>query len=242
MTSIALGSVKGAPGVTTTVLAMAAVWPTERILTVVEIDPDGGVLAARRALGFEPGLVGLAASCRRGTVDLTVHSQSLSDSVRVVVAPSTGAQVRASLTAAGDDLWTALAHDGDVLLDCGRLSTTSPAIPLAARADHTMLVARPRLEDVALLRDRMARLHAGGVQPRLVLVDDGPYRTGEISAAVDTPVATRLPVDHRAADALNGVGAHRRLRRSRLLRSVRSLVDDLQRDADPMPVAAGSGE
>src|SRR5690606_40344837 len=61
MTLVALTSVKGAPGVTTTVLAMAAVCPPSRRLVVVEADPEGGVLAARLGLRAEPGLVTLAA-------------------------------------------------------------------------------------------------------------------------------------------------------------------------------------
>lgn len=227
MTTIALGSVKGAPGVTTTVLAIAAVWPEHRPLVVVEADPDGGVLAARRALGFDPGLVGLAASCRRGSTDVSAHSQPLSDSVRLVVAPSTAAQVRASLAAAGRDLWPALTSDSDVVFDCGRLTLASPAIELAACADHTLVLARPTLEDIALVRDRIAPLRSVGITPRIVLIDDGPYRTDEVGAAVDAPVVARLPIDHRAADALNGVAAHHRLHRSRLLRAARALVDDL---------------
>ncbi|CAN5810183.1 hypothetical protein BH23ACT10_BH23ACT10_08030 [soil metagenome] len=243
MTTIALGSVKGAPGVTTAVLALAAVWPEQRPLVVVEADPDGGVLAARRALGFEPGLVGLAAACRRGVTDVGMHSQPLSDSVRVVIAPSTAAQVRASLAAAGDDLWPALTGGGDALFDCGRLSVASPAIGLAACADHTLVLARPRIEDIALIRDRIAPLRSMGIAPKIVLIDDGPYRTDEVGDAVDAPVVARLPIDHRAADALNGVAAYHRLHRSRLLRTVRALVDDLTTSQRHPPAdngAAGS--
>lgn len=241
MTTIALGSVKGAPGVTTTVLAMAAVWPQGRPLLVVEIDPDGGVLAARRGLGFEPGLVGLAASTRRHSGDVSTHTQQLSESVRVIVAPPTAGQVRASLAALGDRLWPALvgAGDGDVVLDCGRLSALSPTVPLARQADHTLLLARPRLEDAALVRDRVAALRPEGVSPRIVLIDDGPYRTDEVAAAVAAPVVGRLPIDHRTADALNGVAPHHRVARSRLLRSVRAFVVDLvDTRRDPTDLAA----
>jgi hypothetical protein len=232
VTTIALGSVKGAPGVTTTALAIAAVWPADRPLLLAEVDPDGGVLAARRALGFEPGLVGLAAAARRGVADVTHHSQALGDTVRVVVAPSAATQVRASLAAAADDLWRALTGGGDLLLDCGRLSTASPALPLAARADHVLLLARPRLEDVALVRDHAAPLRTAGIAPRVVLLDDGPYRTDDVGTVVDAPVAARLPIDHRTADALNGVAIHHRLQRSRLLRTVRALVDELTAPTD----------
>jgi hypothetical protein len=163
---------------------------------------------------------------------VTHHSQALSDTVRVVVAPSAAAQVRASLAAAADDLWPALTGSGDLLLDCGRLSTASPAIPLAARADHVLVLARPRLEDVALVRDRTAPLRSAGIAPHVVLLDDGPYRSDDVGAVVDAPVAARLPIDHRTADALNGVAAHHRLQRSRLLRTVRALVDELTAPTD----------
>ncbi len=232
MTTIALGSVKGAPGVTTTVLAMAAVWPQHRRLLVVEIDPDGGVLAARRGLGFEPGLVGLAAAIRRRGTDVAAHTQALGDNVRVIVAPATADQVRASLAAAGERLWPTLRGTGerDVLVDCGRLSAPSSAVDVAQDIDHTLLLARPRLEDAALVRDRVVALRRDGVSPRILLIDDGPYLTGEMAAAIDAPVVGRLPIDHRTADALNGITTYNRIARSRLLRTVRALVTQL---ADP---------
>lgn len=234
MTSIALGSVKGAPGVTTTALAMAAVWPASRPLLVAELDPDGGVLAARRGLGFEPGLLGLAAGLLRGSGGADTHTQPLGDHVRVVVAPSTAEQVRAAITAAGDGLWSALgaATSGDVLIDAGRLTASSPAVAVLRHAEHTLLLARPRLEDIALVRDRVGPLRRADIEPHLVLIDDGPYRTDEVAEAVGAPVAGRLPFDNRTADALNGVTAHSRIARSRLLRSVRQLVDRVIGPAD----------
>ncbi|HSJ44803.1 MAG TPA: hypothetical protein VK923_09000 [Euzebyales bacterium] len=228
MTAIALGSVKGAPGVTTTMLAMAAVWPTARRLLVAELDPDGGVLAARRGLGFEPGLVTAVAALLRGAGAVDDHTQALSDSVALLVAPSTGEQVRASVDAGGDALWAALTTDGDdLLIDCGRLRASSATSTLAHNADALLLLLRPRLEDVALARDRVRSLRRSHLEPRLVLVDDGPYRTDEVVDAVGAPVLARLPMDLRTADALNGVTTQQRLARSRLLRSVRAMVDGL---------------
>lgn len=243
MTAVAVGSVKGAPGATTTALAIAAVWPAGRPLLVAELDPDGGVLAARRGLGFEPGLVGLAAALRRGTGDALAHTQPLNDAARVLVAPSTAEQVRLSIAAAGDALWPALraACAGDVVVDCGRMSTASPAVGVAREADATAIVTRPRLEDVALARDRVPALRQAGIDPMIVLTDDGPYRAGEVAEAVGARVIARLPIDHRTANALNGLTAHHRLTRSRLLRGVRRLLEDLDAAVDrpdgPTPIA-----
>ncbi|MCP5854114.1 hypothetical protein NL323_29700, partial [Klebsiella pneumoniae] len=45
MSLIVLGAAKGAPGVTTAAVALAAVWP--RSAVVAECDPSGGDLALR---------------------------------------------------------------------------------------------------------------------------------------------------------------------------------------------------
>lgn len=228
MTAIAIASVKGAPGVTTTVLAMAAAWPSDRRLLVVECDPDGGVLAARRQLSFEPGLVTLAAGVLRGGGAVAEHTQPLGDTVQVLLAPATAEQVHLSLGAADHGLWEALTGEcDDVVLDCGRLTAASPAAHLVRRADHLLLIARPTVEDVALLRDRLPALQRIGLRPRLLLIDDGVYRTDEVADAIGAAVVARLPIDNRAADALNGVTARPPAGRARLLRAARGVVDDL---------------
>jgi hypothetical protein len=43
---LALCSLKAAPGVTTTAVALGAVWPAERRVLVAELDPTGGILPA----------------------------------------------------------------------------------------------------------------------------------------------------------------------------------------------------
>jgi hypothetical protein len=54
---VTLGSVRGAPGVTSWSLLLAAAWPSmsapERV--VLEADPAGGVLGVRYGLGVDPG-------------------------------------------------------------------------------------------------------------------------------------------------------------------------------------------
>jgi MinD-like ATPase involved in chromosome partitioning or flagellar assembly len=225
MTIVAIGSIKGAPGVTTTALALAAVWPATRGVLVAEVDPDGGVIAARRELSLEPGVVTLAAALRRGGDSLTTHTQALGDNVRALVAPPSAEQARAALNVAGDRLWQAFdALSDDLLVDCGRLTVTSPVMAAARRAAITLLLARPRLEDIALLRLRVPVLRREGVDPRVVMVGDGPYHRDEVASAIDAPVIAALPADRRTAEALDTRSARGLSSRAPLLRSARHLA------------------
>ena len=227
MTVVALGSAKGAPGVTTMALALAAGWPANRALMVVEADPDGGVLAARRDLSPEPGLVTLAAALRRDRGTLTPHRQALGEGVHALCAPVAAAQVRAALAVGGDGLSSALAAaQDDVLIDCGRLTVTSPAAALARDADTVLILLRPRLDEVLVVRERVAALRADGVEVALLLLRDGPYPAGEVAEATDAPVAAEVPLDRRAAEALGHAGV-RLSPRSPLLRSARHIAATL---------------
>jgi MinD-like ATPase involved in chromosome partitioning or flagellar assembly len=224
MTVVALGSVKGSPGVTTVVLALASVWPAERGVLVAEADPDGGVLAVRRELGLEPGLVTLAAAVRRGSGATSPHTQSLGEGVRAIVAPPSAEQTRAALSVAGDRLWGALdAMPGDALVDCGRLTSTSPVLAITLQAAITLVVTRSRLEDVALLRERIPALRREGVDPHVVLCGDGPYHRDEVAATVEAPVIASIPHDRRTADALDSRSPRGVSPRSPLIRSARAL-------------------
>lgn len=226
MTVIVLGSVKGAPGVSTTALALASAWPASRAVIVAEADPDGGVLAARRHLDPEPGMVTLAAAVRSGSGALAGHTHVIGAGVRALVAPPAAEQVRAALSVAGERLALAFAQgDDDVLVDCGRLTTTSPAIVLCQHADMTLLMMRSRLDDVMVVRHRVAALRHAGVDPALLLVRDGPYQRDEVAAAVDAPVVADIPLDRRTAQALDGQSGKAPSARSPLLRSARHLAE-----------------
>ncbi len=69
MSLIAVASAKGSPGATTLTLALGLARPPARGCLIVEADPDGGSLAARLGLSYEPGLVELAAAARREMPD-----------------------------------------------------------------------------------------------------------------------------------------------------------------------------
>ena len=80
MALIAIASDKGAPGVTTAALALAAVWP--RPVLLAECDPAGGDLVYRfPALGgghLDPrrGVLSLAVVARRGMAPCFIRGHS----------------------------------------------------------------------------------------------------------------------------------------------------------------------
>lgn len=160
MSLVTLVSAKGSPGVTTTALAMAGVWPPERKVLVAELDPAGGDLGPRFGLPADPGLVQLGSVCRRGLTasDVWRHTQCLPGATPVLLGAASPEQavglrdlwahLGAALADLGDDI--------DVVADCGRISPTSPVLEVARRADLVVAVARPTLDGVAHVRTRLA--------------------------------------------------------------------------------------
>lgn len=131
---VVLVSVKGAPGVTTSALALAGTWPTDRPPLVLEVDPSGGDLTAGFALASEPGLVSLAATARREAHRAEVaweHTQVLPGGLPVVAAP-----VRAEQASAAVEVLTAsmlleqlsLRHEDDARSERGAGQNTEPSV------------------------------------------------------------------------------------------------------------------
>ena len=230
---VAFACARSAPGVTTALLACASVWPRRALL--VEAGEDGGALAARFGLGLEPGLTTLAAAVRReaGRDVLLGHSQSLPGTdgrLAALVGPATGESAGVLLTSAGRQLADLLAivdDELDVLIDAGRLSTQPAAAPLVATADRLVLVARPRVEELQTLQQRLPALGELGAPLQLLLVGERPYGASEVAAALGCEVAGVLAHDPTAADALAGIGPARRLARRPLLRSATTVVAQL---------------
>jgi hypothetical protein len=175
MTLIALAADKGSPGVTTSAVALAAVWPRRALYA--ECDPHGGDLVYRMpadhggALDPNRGLVSLAVEARRGFDPdiLPQHVQRLRGGLEILVGLGNADQAHGM---AG--LWTPLgraldrfgelANGADVIADCGRVGPDSPTVDLLAQAGLVLLVARAEAEQIAHVRDRVnslsARLHA----------------------------------------------------------------------------------
>lgn len=175
MALIALAADKGSPGVTTSAVALAAVWPRRALYA--ECDPHGGDLVYRMPaehggpLDPNRGLVSLAIEARRG-FDASVlpqHTQRLHGGLEILVGLGNADQVHGMTglwapLGRAFDRFSDLPYGADVIADCGRIGPDSPTIELLAQSALVLLVARTDAEHIAHVRDRAnslsARLHA----------------------------------------------------------------------------------
>ncbi len=240
---LCLCSAHGSPGVTTTSVALAGVWPEGRGLLLVEADPSGGMLAARFGLSDTPGLVSLTAAARRGLDGKVVwrHAQQLPGGIPVLVAPPSAEQAQAALRDLADPLaeWCAGQGEVDVIGDCGRLSPAPSHFGLLRRAEQVWLVARPSVDQLRPAAARVEALRVVGVKASLLLVAGTPYSRGEVETSLGVTVAGVVAWDPSAASALAGGAAGRDVRRSLLVRSAASLADSLTAErSEPSPETA----
>ena len=167
MALIAVAADKGAPGVTTACLALAAVWP--RPVLLAECDPAGGDLACRLpAAGggqLDPGrgLLSLAVAGRRGIGpgQILEHTQKLRGGLDVLAGVVTAEQ-GAGLELLWGPAGAALAQlpGLDVIADCGRIGADGPHYDLLASAATVVLVTRDTLAEVVRLRERITAVTA----------------------------------------------------------------------------------
>ena len=220
MAVIALVAGKGSPGVTTAALACTLSW--HRRIVLAECDPAGGSVLAGYlggVLGGPRGIGELAVGeLRDGNLETAFWSQLVDlDAPRRerlllpgVVDPAQAGSV-APLWQRFADFFTGLEQGApgyDVLADCGRLQAANPPWPVLRAATVVLVVTAAHLPDLssarataqALQRDFAEhRVPAGSL--RLLLVGDGHAR-GEVSKALQLPVAAHLPADPRTAEVL----------------------------------------
>src|SRR5687768_10756897 len=165
MTLVVVASAKGAPGVTTATVALAALTPGA---IVADLDPDGGDIALRyrreddTPLDPDVGLLSLAASLRRDHTEAVSQTESVDEHLQVtaggldVLLGVSGPEQAVGLGPLWAPLARALAGTGrTVFADCGRLGPASPAMPVLMQADAVLLLARAELEELAHLRERL---------------------------------------------------------------------------------------
>ncbi|WP_203933874.1 hypothetical protein [Virgisporangium ochraceum] len=217
---VAIGSVKGAPYVTSLAVALAVRWPTPGAL-VVEADPAGGDLAFRFGARREPGLSELAADTRAGRRggDLAAYARPIPLGISVVFAPAdqhhgpaidaAGQATQAIRMVAHNcvDLLRAAAARRAVIVDLGRLGWDSPSWSLAAAADVFLVAMRSGVEAVDAVqvrRDRLRSVPGLRSAPRLVVAGRPLCTEGEIAGVTGMAVVGTVPDDRRAADVLAG--------------------------------------
>lgn len=233
---VVFGTVRSSPGVTTTALGVASCIEDA---IAIEADPDGGILAARYGLERDPNLASLAAVARTAlTRDvLGEHSQVLPGGVRVIVGLASPERAVTLWRSVGQRIAFALGsvEDASIVVDAGRLTPTSPLVPLVEVASLTVLVARPTPEDLHPLAHRLETLRSQARELALVLVGDKPYGPGEVGERLGIAVLGVIAHDPKAASALAGVSGATGggwLRRSPLARSTRTVAQALLERCD----------
>lgn len=238
MAVIALTSASGSPGVTTSAVGLALLWPRPVIL--LDADPTGGcgILAGyfRGTREYEAGLIELALS----PVDVR-------DALRDVVRPIEGsnasyvAGTRSHAQAAGlRDLWPRLANalaeldelGQDVIVDAGRMGLAGSPEPVLASADLTVLLTRTTLPALAAARSRAETLRKDHdwSSPAVVLVGEGqPYRAHEVGKVLGLPVISAVADDpDGAAVFARGATPGKNFESGSLVRSLQSVIGSCQ--------------
>jgi hypothetical protein len=246
---LSICSDKGSPGVSTLSTALAAVWPGER--TVVEMDPAGGDLAFRlhtagtaQRLAASPSVLSLAAGARSGVPPESLPQFSQPCSLGFSVIPGA---LTAEAYAPMARLWPQVAAmcdqwSGTAIADLGRMQPGNPTITVARASAAVLLVARPTLEGLYHLRDRVNELSGmvgdtGRERNPLAVVVLAPARdraraADEVKRMLDAagspvPVAGSLAFDLKGAAALWAGVRTKQLEKSALLSSARTLSQAL---------------
>ncbi|TDD96030.1 hypothetical protein [Jiangella asiatica] len=249
MTVLALTSIRGAPGVTTTALVAALSWPRPVLLVEADVSGSSSIKAGhlRGEIDHRLGLINLAVAHRNDTLSLsTLRGQTIAltdDGARLVLP---GLATRAQAASLTEDFWATLAtllrgvtrHGVDVVIDTGRFGMRHGPDPLLRSADLAVVVARTSLDDLVAVRGSVDQLPGGDTHTAvdrrgLLLVGPGrPHRVSEAAEASTLPVWACVDWDPAAAERMNGRERLRsslsRLASSRLVRSGRAAVAELR--------------
>ncbi|MCX4617911.1 hypothetical protein [Streptomyces mirabilis] len=270
MAVIALAGCSGAPGVTTTALALLLTWPLEpgRRMILAECDPDGSAVLhglLQGTLGDRYGLRNLSVAARQGDlgdafwrqlIDLSSEDgKKESPHDRLLLPGITDPAQAASL----GPVWKALGvifrgieaeHGHDVLIDLGRRGAFGPSGVLAEQADAVVVVVRNTLRCLQAAEGRVRALEERVGDVSVLVINEGPYPAGEVQRVLQVPVVATLPHVPKDAKVLSdGVEQPRHFIKSPLMKAARTGGTLLvQRAAvrrarlDPGGVRAAGGE
>ncbi|MEU4087652.1 hypothetical protein [Streptomyces aureus] len=242
MAVIALAGCSGAPGVTTSALALLLTWPLDpaRKMILAECDPDGGAVLhglLQGTLGDRYGLPNLSVAARKGEfgeafwrqlIDLSGEDSAESPADRLLLPGITDPGQAASL----GSVWKGLAqmfrgieadHGHDVLIDLGRRGAFGPSAVLADQADSVIVVVRNTLRCLQSGQVRVRQLEERVGDVGLLVVDQGPYPAGEVQRVLQAPVVATLPYAPEDARVLSdGDPQPRHFTRTKLMKAART--------------------
>lgn len=243
MAVIALTGCSGAPGVTTSALALLLSWPLEpgRRMILAECDPDGGAVLhglLQGTLGDRYGLRNLSIAARKGEfgeafwrqlIDLSSEDgKGESPRDRLLLPGITDPAQAASLST----IWKALAvmfrgidadHGHDVLIDLGRRGAVGPSGVLAEQADAVLVVVRNTLRCLQAAQSRVAALEERVGNVGLLMINEGPYPAGEVQRVLQAPVVATVPYAPKDAHVLSdGAEQPRYFAKSALMKAART--------------------
>ncbi|MGH6876879.1 MAG: MinD/ParA family ATP-binding protein [Rhizomicrobium sp.] len=244
MTVIALASVKGAPGVTTAALALAARWPAGRKVLLVEADPFGGDLAPRYGSTVTGGLASLFAAARRTLTPEVVWDQvhQLPGGLPVLFGLSGVRQA-----AANEHVWPTITKafaglDADVVVDAGRLlpEFAGGVGAILAEADALVVLSESTLEAIVHLQNALPGLVAERQGRQLLVVPTGAprYSAHDVAETLHVAVGPAMPIDRTAADALANRRRLRKLGKTPLLTWAAAVIAKL--GIDQLPITASN--
>ncbi|MGA5700536.1 hypothetical protein [Peterkaempfera bronchialis] len=251
MAVIAVAGTPGAPGATTSALALLFAWPLAegRRVLLAECDPDGGAVLAGALEGrIEAvyGLRNLAVADRRGRLTEELWDQLVDLSPggtadRLLLPGLTDPAQAVGLAYTWEPLIEAFhalePHGYDVILDLGRSGAYGPSAALVRRADAVLVTVRNTLRGLSAARPRLAALRedldssgTGSDALGMLLIQEGPYPAADVSRELGVPVLGLLPYAPGTARVLSdgGESSDRRFVRSGLMRAARSAADEVR--------------
>ncbi|MFD3373695.1 MULTISPECIES: hypothetical protein [unclassified Streptomyces] len=243
MTVIALAGCSGAPGVTTSALALLLSWPLEpgRRMVLAECDPDGGAVLhglLQGTLGDRYGLRNLSVAARQGDlgdafwrqlIDLgSAEGKTESPRDRLLLPGITDPAQSASL----GSVWKALSvifrgieaeHGHDILIDLGRRGAFGPSGVLAEQADAVIVVVRNTLRCLQAAEGRVRALEERVGDVSVLMINEGPYPAGEVQRVLQVPVVATLPYAPKDTRVLSdGAEQPRHFTKSPLMKAART--------------------
>lgn len=250
MSLIAVVGGTGAPGATTTALALTLTWPEqERGVLLVEGDPDGGAILPGALAGRIPALYGLhrlGLAQRQDTLQDEFGKQliDLSEGAgrRLLLPGLTNPNQAASLAHTWEPLTRlllGLEHGSpgyDVVVDLGRSGALGASGVLARRADVVLVVVRSTMRSVTAAEGRIKALkedldaHGTGADTlALCVVTQGKYPPSEAARILSVPLVAVLPYEPKQASVLSdGTGnTDRQFMRSSLMVGARTSAREL---------------